>query len=66
MAIENNLSGYVKNISDGTVLIEAEGRDDILKDLVKWCERGSPSACVESVCYNYSEIKKDYSKFEIR
>lgn len=34
------VSGYVKNNSDGSVYIEAEGTEDQLKRLIEWCKGG--------------------------
>jgi len=32
--------GYVKNNSDGSVYIEAEGTEDQLKQIIEWCKHG--------------------------
>jgi len=41
------ITGYVKNMSDGTVYIEAEGGKEQLEAFVKWCNEGP--GYVESV-----------------
>lgn len=43
------LSGWVRNLPDGTVEVEAEGRPQDLTALVIWCERGPQPARVISV-----------------
>ena len=43
------LSGWVRNLTDGTVEVEAEGRPRDLATLVLWCERGPLPANVFSV-----------------
>jgi acylphosphatase len=43
------LSGWVRNLADGTVEVEAEGRPQDLTTLVLWCERGPQPAKVISV-----------------
>jgi acylphosphatase len=43
------LSGWVRNLPDGTVEVEAEGRPQDLATLVLWCERGPLPATVFSV-----------------
>ena len=43
------LSGWVRNLSDGTVEVEAEGRPHDLTALLMWCERGPLPARVTSV-----------------
>lgn len=43
------LSGWVRNLPDGTVEVEAEGRAHELTTLMLWCERGPQPAQVISV-----------------
>lgn len=41
--------GWVKNRTDGSVELEAEGPDDMVAALVQWCHEGPPSARVARV-----------------
>lgn len=41
--------GFVKNMSDGSVYIEAEGNIEQLKELVNWCRRGPVFGSVKDV-----------------
>lgn len=43
------LKGFVKNLSDGRVYIEAEGSPDQLETFVEWCKRGPSRGTVEMV-----------------
>jgi acylphosphatase len=43
------LVGWVKNRSDGSVELEAEGDEGALAELVAWCEHGPPAARVTRV-----------------
>lgn len=45
------LSGYVKNVNDGSVLIEAEGPEDKLKELLDFSRKGPINARVDRVEY---------------
>ena len=45
-ALELSLIGWVRNLSNGTVEVHAEGRRDSLDKLIKWCQKGPPSANV--------------------
>lgn len=58
------LKGFVKNLPDGTVLIEAEGTIEQLNQLKKWCNTGSPLSSVIKVECSDAQIK-NYSVFEI-
>ncbi len=65
-AQELGLTGYVKNMPDGTVKIEAEGEGDKLEILKEWCYQGSPAANVSNVKVETSNDLKNYSKFTIK
>lgn len=43
------LTGYVKNLPDGSVQIMASGNTDQLLQLVLWCRQGPARAIVEEV-----------------
>ena len=45
-ANELGLSGWVRNLSDGSVEVEAEGLPQQLAELVLWCEKGTLRAQV--------------------
>lgn len=59
------LTGFVRNESDGTVYVEAEGTEDKLEKLLKWCHHGPSWAKVKSVEHKYSNNLKNYKSFEI-
>lgn len=48
-ARECGLNGFVKNLSDGSVYIEAEGTRPMLDNYVEWCRTGPPFSSVDSV-----------------
>ena len=56
------LTGYVKNLPDGSVYIEAEGPLEQLNAFVEWCKKGPAYGFVESVIVdklppvNYTEF----------
>lgn len=43
------LVGWVRNLSEGTVEVEAEGDEEPLNDFLDWCRRGPPAASVTNV-----------------
>ena len=45
-ALELNLTGWVRNLPSGTVEVHAERCQNSLDRLIKWCQKGSPSANV--------------------
>ncbi|NHJ24455.1 MAG: acylphosphatase [Candidatus Lokiarchaeota archaeon] len=58
------LKGYVKNMPDGTVYIEAEGEENDLKQLLKFANTGPPHAKVENVEYEIRDADNKYKGFE--
>lgn len=64
-AKELNLSGWVRNGTDGSVEVQAEGSVHELTELRLWCERGPQGAEVLSVSHSQlPPIREDW--FEIR
>ena len=49
LAVNFALTGYVKNMPDGEVYIEAEGEREILDQFVKNCKQGPGWASVKQV-----------------
>jgi len=43
------ITGFVKNLSDGSVYMEAEGYADQLNTYVEWCKKGPGIGFVDSV-----------------
>ena len=48
-AVTRDITGYVKNLSDGSVYIEAEGSKEQLDAYVEWCRKGPGFAFVKNV-----------------
>jgi acylphosphatase len=63
-AVSRDIKGFVRNMSDGSVYIEAEGSKRQLKDFVEWCKKGP--GYVESVTadpyppVNYKEFRVEH------
>lgn len=59
-----DLKGWVKNESDGSVLIEAQGNPNQMKEFKKWCETGPTYARVTDI--KVEDITaQDFSGFQI-
>ena len=59
------LTGFAQNQLDGSVLIEAEGEESILKEFVSWCRKGPPNAIVNDVIVTQREIS-GYLSFTVK
>ena len=64
-AVELGLKGFVKNQSDGSVYIEAEGNEEDLEVLLNWCNQGPPNAIVNEVKFEETEMI-GFRKFEVK
>lgn len=61
------LCGWVRNLADGRVELEAEGPEDVLKQLIGWCHHGPRFARVDRVEIDVGELDTArYAGFSIR
>ena len=63
-AIVRGLNGFVKNLPDGSVYIEAEGPVDQLDSYLEWCRKGPGMSNVRSISVERSE-PSGYDDFRI-
>ena len=64
-AQELGLSGWVRNLSDGSVEAVFEGEGDRVEEMLSWCKEGPPSASVQRVS-SEDEEPENLQGFEIR
>jgi acylphosphatase len=66
-AQETGISGFVKNVPDGSVLIIAEGDDDAIDTFVRMVQAGGdPLIRVDTFEVTKSEATGEFSGFGIR
>ena len=63
-AKELDIGGFVRNESDGSVYIEAEGEERLLNKFLAWCSDGPPTSKVEDVQKEEAELI-GFQDFEI-
>ena len=59
------ISGYVRNLPDGSVEVQAEGDKLRLEVLVGYLRRGNPESSVGEVNIDWSEFTGEYKGFQI-
>lgn len=64
-AEELSIRGFARNEPDGSVVIEAEGEEDVLEQFLAWCRQGPRLASVERVDIEQGEIQHFHS-FEVQ
>lgn len=57
MARIHGIKGFVKNMNDGRVYIEAEGNELQMKEFLTWCRKGPTHSRVDEVSTEMGEIK---------
>ncbi len=65
-AHKHNLVGWVKNMPNGSVYLEAEGEEENLKEFEKWLNTGPPMSRVENVEIEWIEPTYSYTHFEVK
>ncbi|MBN1415376.1 MAG: acylphosphatase [Bacteroidales bacterium] len=49
IAYHLGINGFVRNLPDGSVFIEAEGHEDAMEEFIRWCHTGPSRAIIQSV-----------------
>ena len=64
-AIQLNLHGFVRNLSDGRVHTLFEGKHDDAREFIKWLQTGPSMASVRNLETKELEFLGNYTTFEI-
>lgn len=65
-AVSLGLTGWVRNMDDGTVETIAEGDSDSLERFVEYLHKGPSSAWVTKVDVTWEETTDEFQSFRIR
>jgi acylphosphatase len=65
-AVRLGLTGWVRNLPDGSVEAVAEGQQPALEAFAAWCASGPPAAQVVSVDTRWSAATGEFRAFEVR
>lgn len=65
-AVKLKLSGWVKNLPDGTVETVAEGEKGALDEYLSWCRKGPPVAQVIQVDVQWEKATGEFAGFSVR
>ena len=57
--------GMVKNLVDGTVLVNASDKNENLREFKELLENGSTNSRVDKIDYSWEDLSIEYSTFEI-
>ncbi len=65
-AMELGVTGWVRNVEDGSVEVVAEGEKEKLERLLEWCSHGPAGASVTKVEQEWLENRDEFEDFRIR
>ncbi|MBE7551962.1 MAG: acylphosphatase [Anaerolineales bacterium] len=60
------LAGFVRNLSDGRIEIDAQGDDESVEKMLAWCQEGPQSAQLKSILFRYDEPSEHGTDFIVR
>ncbi|HXV42357.1 MAG TPA: acylphosphatase [Anaerolineae bacterium] len=60
------LAGFVRNLSDGRIEIDAQGDDKNVDEMLAWCQEGPQSGQIKSILFRYDEPNENASDFIVR
>ena len=64
-ATQLGVTGWVRNLPNGDVEIEAEGNRESVESLIVYTRRGPRSAAVSSAAVEWKEYRRQFESFEI-
>ena len=64
-AIAEGVTGWVRNLRDGSVEAVFEGDAERVDRMIAWCHRGSPYSLVDSVEVKEETYEDAFDRFEV-
>ena len=61
-----NITGWARNLNDGSVEIVGQGKRRNLEILLAWAHKGPPHAWVEAVQAHWEPYQGEFAKFQVR
>lgn len=65
-AQQQNVKGWIRNLSDGRVEALFEGTEENVNQIIEYCKHGSKIARVTNVEVNLETYKGEFTDFQIR
>lgn len=64
-AKELNINGFVRNLRDGSVEVEAEGEERQIEEFIEWCKIGPPYSDVKRIMVEDIEVMNTENSFKL-
>ena len=65
-AQKRNLTGWIRNLPDGSVAALFEGDEDEVEAMIQWCRHGPPAAQVTEMIVQPEEYRGEFQAFSIQ
>jgi acylphosphatase len=65
-AQKRNLTGWVRNLADGSVGAVFEGEEEEVEAMIQWCRHGPPSARVTELIVQPEEYRGEFQTFFVK
>lgn len=66
VAIGSNVTGWVRNLEDGSVEAVCEGTKEDVNKVIEWCHKGPSTAFVSNVEMKEQNPLSNFDKFKIK
>ena len=60
------LVGFIRNLSDGRIEIEAQGPEDKVQKILDWCQEEPHGRQIHNILFRYDEPVNRYADFSVR
>ena len=64
-ALDLGMTGFVRNLPDGSVEIVAQAKKETLDSFIAWCFQGPELSNVTNIEVNFREISRVFKDFEV-
>jgi len=65
-AHKRHLTGWVRNLADGSVAAVFEGEEENVEAMIQWCHHGPPSAQVTELIVQPEEYRGEFQSFSVK
>jgi acylphosphatase len=65
-AQKRNLTGWVRNLADGSVGAVFEGEEEEVEAMIQWCRHGPPSSRVTELIVQPEEYRGEFQTFFVK
>lgn len=66
LAYKTSITGWVRNLPDGSVEAVLQGHPDIIKKVLSWCHQGPKQATIDNILVrDLEEYVEEYKDFQI-